>query len=101
MEMGLLRYLRTILRCRACFAEDVGGGFVGEAEIFGDIGAVLHLEEDHGRGNEHAAEKQTPTGGEFGHVGGLLGVEAAHTSEKEPGGIWIDTYRHIPAAPAD
>ena len=56
MVLGFLGFVSPL----GCITQDVGGGLVGEAEIVGDVGAILDLEENHGRGNEHASEEQAP-----------------------------------------
>lgn len=91
-----------LLRCLFRFTQDFSGGFVREAEILFDGGALLDLEKDHGGGNAHTSEEQTPAGSELGHEGGFLGVHAGNVLEKDSFiAKDVGTYRHIPAAPAD
>ena len=78
MVLGFLGFVSPL----GCITQDVGSGLVGEAEIVGDVGAILDLEENHGRGNEHASEEQAPARGEFGHIRGLLGVHTVDWMSK-------------------
>lgn len=57
-------------------AHDFGGGFIRESQIVLDGSAVLDLEENHRRGKKHTTDEDTPARGEFGHVCGLLCIQA-------------------------
>lgn len=74
-----MRLFRRFFR----FTQDFGGGFIREAQILFDGGTLFDLEEDHGRGNAHTTEEQTPAGGELDHEGGFLGVHAGRVLEKD------------------
>ena len=87
-----MRLFRRFFR----FTQDFGGGFIREAQILFDGGTLLDLEEDHGGGNAHTTEEQTPAGGELGHEGGFLGVHAGRVLEQDG---FLGQFGHLPPHP--
>jgi hypothetical protein len=74
----------TLRRVSAVFDGNtihIFGCFVGKLEVLLDIHVLLDLEEDDGRSNQQAANKQSPAGGELGHKGGLFCIHAAKTGD--------------------
>jgi hypothetical protein len=52
---------------------------------------LLDLEEDDGRSNQQAANKQSPAGGELGHKGSLFCIQAAKIGDVS-GNILMSSY---------
>ena len=71
LRLGFLDF-RELIGC----THDIGRGVVREAQVVFDGSAVLDLEEDHRRGDYHAAHEDAPARGKFSHIGCFLGIQA-------------------------